>query len=212
MQLRRRGTPPVSYPPLHADQPPHHPDNTQKDWCTSSHKLHLDWQVHNSPMRLYTSVQVVSDGGQEFATPSQPIVCQQSPATTLPVLNIPNTAKAISTAANHFIIPYYPLHGPHKVYTGFIKKLLLVLVSLIFLSLLTVFGLWLLDTKSNLLPNEFSNTLRGTIGYCIDGRQVYFKNHPFVTSINGACRICVCSPTLGGVSCQYIGENISCNQ
>jgi hypothetical protein len=92
------------------------------------------------------------------------------------------------------------------------NKLLLALLGLILLSLLTVFGLWRLDTKSNILPKKLSAIMRQTIGYCIDGRQVYFKNHPFVISSNSACRVCVCSPEQGGVSCQYNKDIADCGQ
>jgi len=92
------------------------------------------------------------------------------------------------------------------------KKFLLTALLILAIPPLIALSLWILDTKSNFLPQAISTYIRETIGYCIDGRQVYWQNRPFITSVNGACRVCTCAPTLGGVSCQYTGENISCNQ
>jgi hypothetical protein len=92
------------------------------------------------------------------------------------------------------------------------KKLLLALLGFIFISLLSMLGLWLLDTKSSVLPKTFRNTLRQTLGYCIDSRQTYLKNSSFIVSSNGGCNVCICVPELGGISCQYNKDITSCEQ
>jgi hypothetical protein len=65
---------------------------------------------------------------------------------------------------------------------------------------LIFFSFYYLDTHVNVLPSNVSEALRKSIGYCIDGRKIYYAKKPF--TIEDGCRVCVCVPELGGVTCK----------
>jgi len=84
---------------------------------------------------------------------------------------------------------------------------LAILIFIGTLSLLSL-SLYYLDTHTYNLSGYVSDTLRKGFGYCLDGGKVYYAKKPFVT--DGGCRICVCAPELGGVSCKYNTAEPSC--
>lgn len=75
-------------------------------------------------------------------------------------------------------------------------------IALFAVAILTVMtlSLPLLDQNGILpFPLGWRESLRRTVGYCIDGNQVYQQDERVPSSNPGA--ICVCAPELGGVAC-----------
>jgi hypothetical protein len=79
----------------------------------------------------------------------------------------------------------------------------LSLVTIIFtIALLAVatFSLPFLEQSGKLpLPAAWRQSLRRTVGYCVDGNQVYRQEERVPGSNSDA--VCVCTPELGGVAC-----------